>query len=100
VNWLVKPDGSRFFSLGVCVVNTGATRETFTRTNPGYAGYQHYGNSYRWAEATLKRLKSWKFTTIGGWSEFESLKKCRETGVASIPVLSVGMTSSVQWRDM
>jgi len=86
ISWLAKPNGERFFSLGVCVVNQGALRERFTGTNPGYAAFQHYENSNRWAEATLKRLKSWKFTTAGGWSDFPALKQCRDADVAFIPV--------------
>ena len=100
ISWLTKPNGERFFSLGVCVVNQGASREHFSSTNPGYAAFQHYENSNRWAEATLKRLKSWKFTTIGGWSDFPALQQCRDADVAFIPVLAVGMTCGVPWRDM
>src|SRR5437763_11435320 len=70
VDWLVKPNGERFFSFGVCVVSQGASRQEFNPTNPGYAAFQHYENSNRWAAATLQRLKSWKVTTIGGWSDF------------------------------
>src|SRR6516165_2947361 len=73
--WLTKPSGERFFSLGVCVVSRGASREDFNATNPGYAAFQHYENSNRWAEATLKRLESWKFTTIGGWSDYAALRQ-------------------------
>jgi hypothetical protein len=64
-SWFIKPNGQPFFSLGVCVVNEGVTRERFNATNPGYAAFQHYENSNRWAEATLKRLRAWKFTTVG-----------------------------------
>src|SRR5689334_6606934 len=53
-SWLVKPNGQLFFSLGVCVVNQGASREKFNPTNPAYAAFQHYDNSNRWAEATLR----------------------------------------------
>jgi hypothetical protein len=100
ISWLTKPNGQRFFSLGVCVVNQGASRERFTATNPGYAAFQHYQNSNRWAEATLKRLESWKFATVGGWSDFPALKQCRDADVAFIPVLAVGMTAGAPWRDM
>src|SRR5262249_46334308 len=100
VSWLVNPNGEKFFSLGVCVVNEGATRGQFNATNPGYAAFQHYENSNRWAEATLKRLKAWKFTTIGGWSDFAALKQCRDTDVAFIPVLAIGMTAGAPWLDM
>src|SRR5438034_5635394 len=92
VSWLVKPNGERFFSFGVCVVNMGALPEEFDPKNPGYAAYQHYQNSNRWAEATLKRLRSWHFTTIGAWSDFQALKQCGEAEVVFTPVLHVGST--------
>ncbi len=82
------------------MVDQGASREQFSRTNPGYAVFQHYANSNRWAEATLKRLQSWKFTTAGGWSDYPALLQCRDTNVAFIPVLAVGMTAGAPWRDM
>src|SRR6267378_3107028 len=100
ISWLTKPNGERFFSLGVCVVNQGASREQFSSTNPGYAAFQHYENSNHWAEATLKRLKSWRFTTVGGWSDYPALQQCRNADVAFIPVLAVGMSCGVPWRDM
>jgi hypothetical protein len=100
ISWLTRPNGERFFSLGVCVVNQGASRESFNPTNPGYAAFQHYENSNRWAEVTLQRLKSWKFTTVGGWSDYLALQQCREADVAFIPVLAVGMSCGVPWLDM
>lgn len=100
ISWLVKPSGERFFSLGVCVVNPGASHEQFSSTNPGYAAFQHYENSNRWAEATLERLKSWKFTTAGGWSDFLALQQCRDADVAFTPVLHVGSAAGVPWWDM
>src|SRR6266487_3753088 len=66
ISWLIKPNGERFFSFGVCVVGMGASRGELNPTNPGYAAFQHYEDSNRWAEATLARLKSWNFSTIGG----------------------------------
>jgi hypothetical protein len=100
MSWLVKPGGERFFSFGVCVVDMGASREDFSPTNPGYAAFQHYENSNRWGEATLKRLKTWNFTTVGGWSDYAALKRDREADVAFTPVLAVGMTAGVPWWDM
>ena len=100
ISWLAKPDGERFFSLGVCCVNEGAARERFNSTNPGYAAFQHYQNSNRWAEATLHRLQSWNFTTVGGWSDYPALRECRGADVAFIPVLAVGMSCGVPWWDM
>lgn len=100
ISWLVKPGGERFFSFGVCVVGMGASHEDFSPTNPGYAAFQHYGNSNRWAEAALKRLKAWKFTTIGGWSDYAALQQCRNADVAFTPALAVGMTCGIPWLDM
>jgi len=48
---LVKSNGERFFSFGVCVLNQGATRASFNPSNPGYAAFQHYSGSDRWPEA-------------------------------------------------
>jgi hypothetical protein len=100
ISWLTKPNGERFFSLGVCCINEGVSREEFSPTNPSYAAFQHYENSNRWAEATLNRLKTWRFTTVGGWSDFPALQRSRAADVAFIPVLAVGMSCGVPWRDM
>jgi hypothetical protein len=99
-SWLAKPDGEEFFSLGVCVVNQGASRDRFNPANPAYAAFQNYENSNCWADATLKRLESWHFTTVGGWSDFSALKQCRDARVAFIPVLALGMSCGVPWVDM
>src|SRR5207245_3251677 len=73
-SWLVRPNGERFFSLGVCCVNQGHSRAEFDSANPGYAAWQQYADSNRWASAALRRLKSWGFTTVGGWSDFQALR--------------------------
>jgi hypothetical protein len=98
--WLVRPDGKRFFSLGVCCVNQGFSHERFDPMNPGYASFQHYDNSTLWAEATMNRLKSWGFTTVGGWSDYRVLRQCRDADVAFIPVLAIGMSIGAPWKDM
>jgi len=100
VCWLTKPDGERFFSLGVCCVNQGASRAKFKSTNPGYAAFEYYENSNQWAEATLQRLKSWNFTTVGGWSDYAALQQCRDADMTFIPVLAVGMSCGAPWLDM
>jgi hypothetical protein len=100
IDWLVRPNGERFFSFGVCVVNSGVSREDYKSRNPGYAGWQHYPDSNRWAAATLKRLNSWGFTTIGGWSDFERLKPYADSNVVFTPVLHVGSAAGAPWWDM
>jgi len=64
--WLVKPNGERFFSFGVCCVNQGASAKEWDPANPGYAAWRHYTDTNGWAVATLSRLKAWGFTTVGG----------------------------------
>ena len=98
--WLVKPSGERFFSLGVCCVNQGASREEWEPANPGYAAWQHYSDSNSWASATLMRLKRWGFTTVGGWSDFEVLRGCPNAVPAFAPVLHIGATAGAPWWDM
>ena len=56
--WLVAPGGQGFFSMGVCVVSQGSSKEEFDPENPSYAAWQHYGNSQQWAAATVGRLNS------------------------------------------
>lgn len=98
--WLVDPNGSRFFSLGVCCVNQGASPTDWDPANPAYAAWRHYGSSNAWAAATLKRLKAWGFTTVGGWSDFQTLNGCSEADLAFAPVLHIGATAGVPWWDM
>jgi hypothetical protein len=98
--WLVKPNGERFFSFGVCCVNQGASREEFDPSNPAYAAWQHYADSNLWAAATLKRLKAWGFATIGGWSDFQVLSQSPDTNVMFAPVLHIGSTAGAPWWDM
>ena len=98
--WLVRPNGERFFSFGVCCVNQGASRKEFDSVNPGYAAWQHYADSNVWANATVKRLKAWGFTTVGGWSDFQALKDCRDAEMAFAPVLHIGSTAGAPWWDM
>jgi len=98
--WLVRPNGQQFFSLGVCVVNQGASRKEFNPANPGYAAWQHYADSNLWARATLQRLKTWGFTTVGGWSDFQVLRDCGGQDVAFAPVLHIGAIAGAPWWDM
>jgi hypothetical protein len=98
--WLVRPNGERFFSLGICCVNQGVSRAEFDSANPGYAAWQHYADSNLWANATAKRLKTWGFTTVGGWSDFQALRDCRDEDMAFAPVLHIGSTAGAPWWDM
>ena len=83
----IPPQGRPFFSIGVCVVTPGADRESFDPENPGYAAWQHYPDSAAWANATLRRLRAWRFTTIGAWSDHQTLRQSQEMSLWLTPVL-------------
>src|SRR5688500_9282220 len=70
---LVAPDGKHFFSLGVCCVSQGPSRADYDPENPSYARWRFYDEPAAWADNSLRRLKSWGFTTVGGWSDYEIL---------------------------
>ena len=98
--WLRSPDGQPFFSVGVCFVTRGASRESFNPTNPGYAAWQHYQNNAAWADTTLKRLRQWRFETIGAWSHHSNLAASPYMLRGLTPVLHVGSTAGAPWWDM
>lgn len=98
--WLLTPEGRKFFSLGGCCVNQGPLPNAFDSENPSYAAWQHYSHSNVWADSTLRRLKSWGFTTVGGWSDFAALRESREQTLWLTPVLHIGSTAGAPWWDM
>src|SRR6185503_16716317 len=98
--WLASPEGRPFFSVGVCLVTRGASRDAFDRENPSYASWQHYTDDRAWADATLHRLKSWNFTTIGAWSHHRVLLQSSNMLGGLTPVLHVGSTAGAPWWDM
>jgi hypothetical protein len=97
---LLTPSGMPIFSLGVCCVNMGAPREEYNPQKPEYAAWREYTDPNAWADATLARLKSWGFTTIGGWSDFATLRRSRRMDRDFAPVLHLGASAGVPWFDM
>jgi hypothetical protein len=97
---LVSPDGKPFFSLGVCCVSQGPSRADYDPENPGYARWRFYDSPSAWADNSLRRLKSWGFTTVGGWSDYEVLCQSKEMPVGFTPVLHLGATAGAPWWDM
>lgn len=97
---LITPEGRPAFSRGVCVVTQGASREQFDPENPGYAAWQHHPDAGAWADDTLRRLKSWGFTTVGAWSDFRTLRVSGEQSLWHTPVLHIGSTAGAPWWDM
>lgn len=97
---LISPEGRPFFSVGVCVVTRGASREKLDSDNPGYTAWQHYPNDRAWADATLRRLKQWGFTTVGAWSDHKTLLQSSNMLAGLTPVLHIGSTAGAPWWDM
>jgi len=70
--WLVTPDGHPFLSIGVCAVQDRGLKAR----GLGYAPYRRtierlYGTFEKWREVTRRRLISWGFNSLGGWSKKE-----------------------------
>jgi len=97
---LVSPNNHPFFSVGVCVVTPGASRDKFDPENPGYAAWQHYSNDHAWADLTLQRLKQWGFTTVGAWSDHKTLLGSSNMLAGLTPILHIGSTAGAPWWDM
>lgn len=98
--WLVRPSGQPFFSLGVCCVTQGDARSAYNQKNPGYAAFRHYPSAVAWADTTLDRLRTWGFTTVGGWSDLEALKRSTRMDLPFTLVLHMGMSAGAPWWDM
>jgi hypothetical protein len=98
--WLVSPTGERFFSLGVGVLDQGTSKEAFDSANPSYSRLRHYDTAGNWADAALLRLKSWGFSTIGGWGDYATLRGSDNSDVWLMPVLALGASAGAPWWDM
>src|SRR4030095_721287 len=57
-------------------------------------------DSNAWAQSAVQRLKDWGFTTVGGWSDFQTLMHTGDTKLVFAPVLHVGATAGAPWWDM
>ncbi|HJQ79546.1 MAG TPA: hypothetical protein VJ828_06305 [Lacipirellulaceae bacterium] len=98
--WLAEPDGTTFFSLGVCMFNQGTDKNEYEATKPSYSALRHYATPDAWAEASLGRLNAWGFTTIGGWSDYATVRRAGDSRWWLTPVLHMGSTSGAPWFDM
>lgn len=97
---LQRPDGTPFFSRGVCCVNPGMPWEKYSTSNPAYAAWQHFAEPQAWADATIDSLKAWGFTTIGGWSDITRLHLSRKMDLPFTVVLHAGARAGAPWWDM
>ncbi len=98
--WLVDPLGKPFFSRGVCCVNPGIEFKDYTLKNPGYAAWHHFAEPMQWAEASMDSLRSWGFTTIGGWSSVDIFLRSPKMTMPFTVVLHMGAQAGAPWCDM
>lgn len=91
--WLRRPDGERFFSIGVNVVDAEPVRAP-RRGRLQYRWSPAFASPQAWVDATRGRLLGWGFNTLGGWSRREA-----EFGLPHTPVLSFGQQVDAIWGD-
>jgi hypothetical protein len=94
--WFVAPDGKPFYSLGVNAVDMGAPRESYDPKHPQYAAFLYYPSPEAWAQTTLRRLRSWNFNTLGGWSDPMAPRNAMPYTV----VLHLGGIARLPWSDL
>ncbi|MEM3647905.1 MAG: hypothetical protein QW506_01925, partial [Thermoproteota archaeon] len=70
--WLIDPEGNCFISKGVNHVSFDADYSPSLGYSPyNKAVLKKYGGVEPWAKATVERLRSYGFNTIGAWSSRE-----------------------------
>jgi hypothetical protein len=82
------------------VFNQGSSKEEYDAAKPSYAALRHYDGPGSWADESLLQLKSWGFTTVGGWSDYPTLRQSRENDLWTTSVISLGARSGAPWFDM
>ena len=75
--WLVKPNGGRFFSLGVCCVSQGAAADAWDPANPSYAAWRHYNDSRRLGRRGVEPSQELGLHHGGGMERLPDLKTLR-----------------------
>jgi hypothetical protein len=94
--WFIRPDGKRFFSSGVNVVDPGPPRGEYDPQRPAYAAFRHYPDLASWASRSHERLEEWGFNTVGGWSAPEMTKG----PLPYVEVLHVGGILGAPFNDL
>ena len=99
VFWLVDPDGGRFLSKGVNTVRFDQDHIDNTNRVP-YADTcrEKYGSQHIWRAAVANRLASWKFNTLGCWSD-ELVASAGSSLLAIAPTAVLGATFRLHRRD-
>ena len=99
VSWLVDPDGGRFISKGVNTVRFDQDHVGNTDRVP-YADTcrKKYGSQHIWRAAAANRLASWKFNTLGCWSD-ELVASAGSSLLAITPTAALGASFRLHRRD-
>lgn len=97
--WLVDPDGGRFLSKGVNNVRLDADHVGSTGRMPYTdACRKKYGSQHVWRGAVADRLASWKFNTLGCWSD-ELVAHAGSMPLATAPTNELGASFKRHRRD-
>lgn len=97
--WLVDPDGGRFLSKGVNNVRFDADHVGSTGRMPYTdACRKKYGSQHAWRAAVADRLASWKFNTLGCWSD-ELVARAGPSLLAIAPTNELGVSFKKHRRD-
>jgi agarase len=98
VFWLVDPDGGRFLSKGVNTVRFDQDHIGNTNRVP-YADTcrEKYGSQHIWRAAVASRLASWKFNTLGCWSD-ELVASAGSSSLAIAPTAALGASFRLHRR--
>jgi hypothetical protein len=92
VFWLVDPDGGRFLSKGVNSVRFDQDAiQNSNRIPYAEACRKIYGGESAWRMAAARRLASWRFNTLGSWSD-EAVATAAPLPLAVTPNLDLGMS--------
>jgi hypothetical protein len=94
--WLVDPQGQPFFASAINSVGIGPDLAHFDAAKPSYCGLRYYPDQKAWATATVGRLQSWGFNTLGGYCDLTLYAEAQMP--YTIP-LAWGSTLSVPWMD-
>jgi hypothetical protein len=90
--WLRSPCGERVFSIGVNVVDGGASGAHLNR--PHYAWQDVAPSLDAWAGDTRRRLLSWGFNAAGAWS-----LPPQELKLPTVINLELGRLAKFHWFD-
>ncbi|MGO9358200.1 MAG: agarase [Xanthobacteraceae bacterium] len=99
VFWLVDPDGGRFLSKGVNTVRFDQDHiGNSDRVPYADACREKYGSQHIWRAAAANRLASWKFNTVGCWSD-ELVASAGSAPLATTPTIALGASFRLHRRD-